>query len=98
MTRYRVSIFEVDGVQVNDTFIRSTDTISALVDTVRLGPVEPGEYVAIVACFKPVFESRGRIVVSADGSLTIGARWNLPTPAELIPDSGVLPVEVFDVA
>jgi len=98
LDRFRVVIFEIEGCQINDTFIRSTDTISALVDTVRLGPVEPGEYVAIVACFKPVFESRGRIVVNADRSITIGTRWNLPTPAEPIPDSGALPVEVFDVA
>jgi hypothetical protein len=97
MTRYRVTIFEIEGTQINDTFIRATDTISALVDTVRLGPVGPGEYVAIVACFKPVFESRRRIVVNVDGSITIGARWNLPTPAERIPDDGTLPVGCPDV-
>jgi len=92
LTRYRVTLFEPEGTQINDTFIRANDTISALVDTVRLGPVEPGEYVAIVACFKPVFEVRGRIVVNNDGSITIGSRWNLPTPAERVPDDGTLPV------
>ena len=97
MTRYRVAIFEVEGTQINDTFIRATDTIGALIDTVRLGPVEPGEYLAIVACFKPAIEARGRVVVNGDGSITIGTRWGLPTPAEPIPDDGTLPMGCPDV-
>ena len=100
MTRYRVTIFEVEGTQINDTFIRATDTISALIDTVRLGPVGAGEYDTLIQWRDDdsAKHRSGRVAVNADGSITIGTRWGLPTPAEPIPDSGDLPVEVFDVA
>lgn len=42
--------------------------------------------------------TRGVIHTDADGMITVGAaRWGLPTPAEPIPDSGVLPHGVPDV-
>jgi len=42
--------------------------------------------------------TRGVIHTDADGLVTVGAaRWGLPTPAEPIPDGGMMPVDVFDV-
>lgn len=102
MTRYRVTIFEPEGTQINDTFIRSTDTIGALVGTVRMGPVGAGEYDTLIQWRDDWTDSTehrsGRVAVNADGSITIGTRWNLPTPAKPIPDSGDLPHGVPDVA
>ena len=52
MTRYRVTIFEIDGPQINDTFIRATDTIGALQERVgdAPGPVRlSSAYVLLVA-------------------------------------------------
>ena len=63
---------------------RATDAIAAILACVRMGgPAPAGIYDVEVGIYgrKP---SAGRVGVRADGSLTIGTRWNLPTPVEPI--------------
>ena len=78
--RYDVALFLANGPQTTDVRgYPAASMINALLDTIR---VKPGEYDAIVGLRGE--ETRGRIKVGADGSLTIGARWGLPTPVESI--------------
>ena len=81
--RYDVALFLANGPQTTD--VRGYPTasmINALLDTIRVNLVKPGEYDAIVGLRGE--ETRGRIKVGRDGSLTIGARWGLPTPVKPI--------------
>lgn len=74
---------------------KQPDELSAILACVRmggLGPAPAGIYeveVGIYGC-EPVAR---RVGVRADGSLTIGTRWGLPTPVEPI-DVGDLGVAV----
>jgi len=68
--------------------------ISAIIECVRIGPAPAGEYRAVVSWRAVVWrdngwhadkvKSGGAVMVNADGSLTIGARWGLATPTEPI--------------
>lgn len=93
--RFRVVIFEIDGCQINDTFIRAADPIGALAETVRMGPVQPGEYHGLIVQIKPhtlmdpLSEAKGSFVVKAGGAVGLGRGWGLPTPVEPIDVSGL---------
>ena len=90
LDRFRVVIFEIEGCQINDTFIRATDPIGALAETVRMGPVQPGEYNGVIVQIKPhtlmdpLSEAKGSFVVKADGAVGLGKGWGLTTPVEPI--------------
>jgi len=77
---------------------RASDAIAAL-SACANGPnrVPAGIYEVEVGIFgrEP---STGRVGIRVDGSITIGTRWGLPTPAEPIPDSGVMLHGAPDVA
>lgn len=78
---------------------RASDELSAILACVRMGGIGPapvGTYDVEVGIYgrKPVTR---RVGVRADGSLTIGARWGLPTPTEPI-DRADLGVDVGVVA
>ena len=81
--RYDVALFIANGPQTTDVRnYPAASMINALLDTIRVNLVKPGEYDAIVRLRGE--ETKGRIKVGRDGSLTIGARWGLPTPVESI--------------
>ena len=96
MTRHVVTMTSGDAIITYDG--KTTDAIAAILACVRMGgPAPAGIYNVEVGPYgcKP---STRRVGVRVDGSITIGTRWGLPTPAEPIPDSGVLPHGVPDVA
>lgn len=94
--RYDVALFLPDGPQTTDVRnYPAASMVNALLDTIRVNLVKPGEYDAIVSLRGE--QTRGRIKVGRDGSLTIGARWGLPTPTEPI-DRADLGVDVGVVA
>ena len=93
MTRYTVHMYYPGGFDFHEG--AANDAIDAVLRCVKSNHMRPGGYAVTVEWRHGV--STGSVDVNADGSITIGTRWNLPTPAELIPDDGALPVEVFDV-
>jgi len=93
MTRYSIIMRGACLVTYDGS---ATDPIAALAEAVRVGPAPVGDYEVTIRWTRGV--ACGRVTVREDGGLSLGERWNLPTPAKPIPDSGALPVEVFDVA
>jgi len=82
MTRHVVTMTSGDTTLTYDG--NTTDAIAAILACVRMaGPAPSGIYEVEVGIYgrKP---SAGRVGVRADGSLTIGTRWNLQTPVEPI--------------
>ena len=74
----------------------AADPIAALAEAVRVGPAPVGNYEVTIRWTRGV--ACGRVTVREDGGLSLGERWSLPTPAGPIPDDGVLPHGVPDVA
>ena len=71
------------------------DVFDAIAECVKINATPPGSYRASVRGAGQV--AAGVVTIHEDRRITIGAHWNLPTPAEAIPDSGVLPVGCPDV-
>ena len=91
--RYVVTMTSGDTIITYDG--RATDAIAAVLACVRMGGVGPapaGIYEVEVGIYN-CEPSTGRVGVRADGSLTIGTRWNPPTPVEPI-DRADLGVDV----
>ena len=87
MTRHTVHMYYPGGFDFYEG--PAGDAIDAVLRCVKRNHMQPREYEATVSSRRG--KSSGVVTVNADGSITTGARWGLPTPAEPIPDSGVMP-------
>lgn len=80
----------------------ATDPIDAIRSICRVLTLHQrltaGEHTAAVRLATATNWSTGTVTTDAAGRVSLGHGWGLLTPAEPIPDSGDLPVEVFDVA
>jgi hypothetical protein len=93
MIRYTVHMYYPGGFDFHEG--AANDAIDAVLRCVKSNHMQPGGYAVTVEWRHGV--STGHVSVNADGSITIGARWDLPTPAERIPDDGTLPMGCPDV-
>ena len=92
MTRYTVAL---NGPTLSCYDGCARDVFDAIAECVKIDQTPPGSYRASVRGSGRV--AAGVVTIHEDRRITIGARWNLPTPAELIPDDGALPVGCPDV-
>jgi hypothetical protein len=92
MTRYTVAL---NGPTLSCYDGCAHDVFDAIAECAKINATPPGSYRASVRGAGRV--AAGVLTIHEDRRITNGPRWNRPTPAEPIPDSGDLPVEVFDV-
>ena len=76
----------------------TTAEVAQLVEWAAAESWNPGRHDVAVRLATETDWTRGVIHTDAEGLITVGAaRWGLPTPAEPIPDSGVMPHGVPNV-
>jgi len=73
----------------------AVDVFDAIAECAKINQTLPGSYRASVRGAGRV--AAGVVTIHEDRRITFGARWDLPTPAELIPDDGTLPMGCPDV-
>lgn len=100
MTTHAMHHVKIDRLPLQ--VMTATDPIDAVASVCRVLTLHQrltaGEHTAAVRLANATDWSTGTVTTDAAGRVSLGRGWGLPTPAETIPDSGDLPVEVFDVA